>query len=281
MERIDLSKAKANDTSQEAINYGDVMKKSFVDVTQKLVAPPVCLSMGEYLFKGSYYPIPFATFGNISCLVGASKSMKTFLKSAVVAGVTGGQTNNYFPDFRSHKMQDKFILDVDTEQASYHAQKVFKRSCDMVGAISPYYKPYAIRELSPKERFQFVEYLILESEYRGNIGFVSVDGIADCVEDSNSLIESNKVVQGFMKWSSVENCHIMSIIHKNFGSDKPTGFLGSSLLKKSETVAFVQRENDLTKVTPNYTRNMPFDEFHFNLDENFLPKIADSSPKPF
>ena len=42
-------------------------------------------------------------------------------------------------------------------------------------------------------------------------------------------------------------------------------------MKKAETVAFVTREDNLTKVTPDYCRNHPFSEFYFELDENHLP----------
>ena len=38
-----------------------------------------------------------------------------------------------------------------------------------------------------------------------------------------------------MAWSTVYDCHIVTVIHSNFGSDKPTGHLGSFLEKKAET----------------------------------------------
>ena len=37
-----------------------------------------------------------------------------------------------------------------------------------------------------------------------------------------------------MEWSQKFNCHIITVIHSNFGSDKPTGHLGSALEKKRE-----------------------------------------------
>ena len=38
-----------------------------------------------------------------------------------------------------------------------------------------------------------------------------------------------------MEWSAKFNCHIVTVIHSNYGSEKPTGHLGSFLEKKTET----------------------------------------------
>jgi hypothetical protein len=59
-------------------------------------------------------------------------------------------------------------------------------------------------------------------------------------------------------------------LHRNFGSAKPTGHLGSAILKKAETVVFVEKENDIVRVSPEYTRNYPFEEFEFKINEEGL-----------
>jgi hypothetical protein len=35
--------------------------------------------------------------------------------------------------------------------------------------------------------------------------------------------------------------HITGILHKNFGTSKPVGHVGSSVLKKAETVVFMKK----------------------------------------
>ena len=82
-----------------------------------------------------------------------------------------------------------------------------------------------------------------------------------------------------MKWPSKTNAHLVTVLHRNHGSDKPTGHLGSSIMKKAETVAFVTREDDLTKVTPDYCRNYPFKEFYFTLNDDHLPYVEESGKK--
>ena len=256
---------------QPVIDFKEMHDKCFVDVTKELPPPPVALSLGTYVYKNEVYNIPFGTYGNFSCLVGASKSMKTFLKSALIAGYIGGKATHYFPDLKGHNTKGKFIIDVDTEQSLWHTQKVAKRACEMVGANYGMFKPFTTREYDAKQRFQFIEWIMLESEYRNDIGLITIDGAADIMDSVNDLDEANKITQGMMKWTTLSNAHLCTILHRNHGSDKPTGHLGSSIMKKAETVAFVTRDDKVTKVTPDYCRNYPFSEFRFELDENHLP----------
>ena len=267
---------KLNNTQESKIDFKAMHDNCFVDVSVELPPPPVALSLGTYSYKGNTYPIPFGTYGNFSCLVGASKSMKTFLKSALIAGYIGGKSNYYFPDLLGHEQKDKFIIDVDTEQSLWHTQRVARRVCEMVGSNYKNYIPFTTREYDAKIRFQYIEWIMMESDYRDNIGLITIDGAADIMDSVNDLDEANKITQGMMKWTTKTNCHLATVLHRNHGSDKPTGHLGSSIMKKSETVAFVTRDNQLTKVTPDYCRNYPFNEFYFKLDDNHLPTVEDS-----
>lgn len=255
----------------EKVDFKQLEKKCFVDVTAEIKREPIALSIGTYIYKGNEYHIPFGTYGNFSCLVGASKSMKTFLKSALIAGYIGGQSQHYFPNMLGHDTKDKFILDFDTEQSLFHVQKVAKRSCEMVGTNYELYRPYCLREEGSKLRFEFIEYMLMESEYRNNIGLVAIDGAADVLDSVNDEVTSKKLVEKLMMWTSKSNCHLSTVLHRNHGSDKPTGHLGSAIMKKAETVAFITKENDCVNVTPDYTRGYPFQEFTFTLNENFLP----------
>ena len=259
------------------IDFQEMHDKCLVDVSLELPPPPVALSLGSYTYKNQVYPIPFGTYGNFSCLVGASKSMKTFLKSALIAGYIGGRSTDYFPDLKGHNTKGKFIIDVDTEQSLWHTQRVARRVCEMVGANYGMYKPFTTREYDARIRFQYVEWIMMESEYRNDIGLITIDGAADIMDSVNDLDEANKITQGMMKWTTQSNAHLSTVLHRNHGSDKPTGHLGSSIMKKAETVAFVTREDESTKVTPDYCRNYPFREFYFELDANHLPTINDAN----
>lgn len=268
---MNIPKVDLNAVEVPQIDCTGIFKKSFIDVSAKMYQQPVAISIGESNYKQARYPIPFGSYGDYSCIVGSSKARKTFLKSAIIAGYIGGESQNYFPNIKGHNTEGKYVIEIDTEQSKFHSQRVFKRVCEMVGSNYEYYKPFSLREYSPKERFEFIDWLFFESEYRGNIGLMSIDGYADLVTDFNSLEQSNALQEKLLKWTTLSKCHITGVLHKNFGSSKPVGHVGSSVLKKAETVVFVDKEDEITTVRCEYSRNIPFDNFTFTINEDWLP----------
>ena len=258
----------------ESLNFKELAKTLFIDVRKKIERPPIAISKGEYSQATSFYPTPICTYSNFSAISGPSKSMKTFFKTALVAGYIGGKSNYYFEDIKGHDTEGKFVVDLDTEQSEYHVSLSAKRVVKMIGGEYNYYLPFQLRALTPMERFQFIEWIFMESEWKDNLGFVAVDGIADIISNTNDLEQSSNATNAFMKWSAISKAHITTVIHNNFDSNKPTGHIGSSITKKAETVMKVKRdeEKNIVTVSPSYTRNIPFDEFEFTLNNDFLPK---------
>ena len=252
---------------------GDNLLKLYIDPIKEIKHQPIAISCGNKFDTD----VPIVTYGNFSCIVGASKSMKSFFKSALLACYIGGNSQNHFIDIKGHDTKDKFIIDLDTEQSEYHCQRSARRVLNMVGINYEKYKMFALRSLEPKERVQFLEYLFLESEYKNNIGLCSIDGVADLIENVNDLDKSNMITQKLMKLSADSDAAILTILHRNFESEKPTGHLGSSVLKKAESTIFIDKNEDIVTVTPKYTRNIPFDGFTFTLDENHLPTELNKS----
>ena len=269
-----------DETPEESkgIDFNKLMLESEVNIDEELERQPIALSIGTHQFKGKPYNTPFGSYGDFSCIVGASKSRKTFLKSALVAGYIGGKSNNYFEDITGHDTEEKFILEFDTEQSKFHTQRVLRRVVDMVGHSSEYYKGFSLRKYGAKERQQFIEYVLYESDYKNNIGLVTIDGYADLVQDFNNLEESSKLTDNLLKWTTDKQCHITGVLHRNFGSNKPVGHVGSSILKKAETVVFVDKEEDgqITNVSCKYSRNIEFDDFGFIVNKDtWLPEEVD------
>ena len=74
------------------------------------------------------------------------------------------------------------------------------------------------------------------------------------------------------------NIAIITILHQNFDSAKPTGHLGSFLEKKAETQIQLERNTinkDWITVKCKRSRNTPFEDFSFKLNEIGLPEIID------
>ena len=240
---------------------------------------PIAISMGTYKYKGNEYPIPLGSYGDFSCIVGASKAKKSFLKSLVLGSYIGGKANeNCYSNIMGHDLQDKYVLDIDTEQSRYHSKRAFTRIDEITGFEYENYIGISLRDKNPKERLEIINYLIMESEYRNNLGLVSVDGAADLVNNFNDVTECSEIADNFLTWTSTSKCHLITVLHKNFGSSKPVGHLGSFVLKKAETVLSVDvnsDDNEQSDVVATHSRNKSIPDFSFRINYDWLPEIVE------
>jgi hypothetical protein len=260
--------------AEPILDFKQIFKDALIDPAEEIKQQPIALSIGESNYKGISYPIPFGSYGDFSCIVGASKSRKTFFKSMIEAAFIGGKSNIYNPSIKGHNNEKKFVLSFDTEQSHFHTQRVQRRVLELIGGNCEFYKTFGLRGYSPKERFDFIDWIVFESEFKDKIGLMSIDGYVDLVTDFNSLEQATGLTEKLLNWTAKGNMHCTGILHKNFGSAKPVGHVGSSVLKKAETVVFVEKgDDDVTVVKCEYSRNQPFKEIKFNVDDNdWLPK---------
>lgn len=249
----------------------------YIDPNIEIKHPPIAISYGEHSYttkEGEVtYPTPIGTYGNFSFIGAPPKHKKTFLVSLLSAAYLGGNSERFVGKLKGHR-DDKCIIHFDTEQGNFHAQKVFRRVLEMSGLEDQCYRTYGLRKLSPKERLNAIDYAIRMSD---NLGLVIIDGIADLVNDVNNIDESNFVVQRLMKWTEVYNCHIMTVIHTNWGSTKPTGHLGSALQKKCETEIHLEKnefDKSVIDVKCKSSRGRAFDNFSFYVNQKGYPEIA-------
>jgi hypothetical protein len=254
--------------TEQEIDYKSIYKDSFIDVNETIEHPPIAISKG---FDYNNNPIPLVTYGNFLAINGPSKSFKSFLKTALISCYIGGQAQTYFSDIVGHDTKGKYIIDADTEQAKYHVHRAANRVVSMVGSNKQNYKPFQLRPQSPDDRVKFIEWLLYDSEWANKIGLLCIDGAADLITNVNDLEQSNMIAQKFMKWTSETKCALITVIHKNYESNKPTGHLGSAITKKAETVISISKTDNVATAHPQYTRNLPFDEFCYSINENGLP----------
>jgi len=270
---IDFNELKTDTPLIPIIDFKQMFNESLLDPSEEIKPQPIAISIRDSIYKGERYPIPFGSYGDFSCIVGASKSRKTFFKSMIESGYIGGQSNIINPSIKGHNTKDKFVISVDTEQSRFHAQRVQRRVFEMVGGNYDFYKTFPLRQYNPQERLQFIDWLIYESEYKNNIGLLSIDGFVDLVTDFNSLEQSTGLTDKLLQWTAIGNMHITGILHKNFGTSKPVGHVGSSVLKKAETVVFIEsdKENNQTIAKCEYSRNIAFGDIIFTVNEDWLP----------
>lgn len=89
---------------------------------------------------------------------------------------------------------------------------------------------------------------------------VIIDGVADLVLDVNSAEECNGIVAELHMLAIKHDCPIINVIHKNPGSEKTRGHLGSQLERKAETNLSLDKEDGVTVVWSTRQRRAPIDK---------------------
>lgn len=248
--------------------FASQLQKSSIDLQKNIPFPETIISIGTHTYKGEIYPTAVMTAGEFSVISAPPKSKKSFFKSQLCASYIGGNASNYFPQIRGHRKTNCTILDLDTEQSPFYAQRTFKRVERIVNASYPNYKPFKMRHLNPSERVAFIENLL--EYYKNDVKLVFIDGVADLIEDTNDLTQSNYIAGKLLKWTDTYNIHICTIIHTAHGTSKPTGHLGSTLTKKAETVFQLNplEKSPNVEVIHQFSRGRSFDTFEFYMNEN-------------
>tara|TARA_B110000093_G_C12969899_1_gene411768 strand:+ start:1360 stop:2214 length:855 start_codon:yes stop_codon:yes gene_type:complete len=278
-----MTEQELQDQNDHLMFMQSIEEECVIDINKKIEHPPVAISFKtkETTTKDGVksFPVPIGTYGNFSFVQAPPKSMKTFFVSLLGSAFCNpkGKYTKGMSSFRDNK----HFVHFDTEQGEWHAQRVFKRIQWMNKGIGlDFYHTFALRKISYRSRIDFIEYYLDCMREEGKeIGLVVIDGVADLVSDANNLEESSAIVQKIMAWTTIYNCHIVTVIHSNNGSDKPTGHLGSFLEKKAETQIQLSRdENKLGAITVSCkrSRNTPFEQFDFKLDEQGLPKVINT-----
>lgn len=232
----------------------DLLSSCTIDLTSEVKEPEPLVCIGDN---------PVFTKGNISVIGGPAKSRKTFLIIHLAS------------KFLDENMALSVLL-IDTEMAKFHTVKSVKRIHRLVGwdeAInSDRLHVLCLRECSTEERVS----LLTEALDRFNPSLVFIDGIRDMVKDFNDPRESSDMVNLLMKLSSSRDCHICSVLHENKIGGLLRGHLGTEIQNKSETVIKVSTSGLTSTVTPSYSRNLPFDEFNFQINADGLPELCEA-----
>jgi hypothetical protein len=254
-------------------------EECYINPLEKVEYPLPAISFGTKAFETKdgliEYPIPVGTYGNFSFVQAPPKSKKTFFISLLSAVYLNDEINGISGDLKGNR-QGKHLIHFDTEQGNFHASLVFKRPMEMSGNKIENYHTYALRQLSAQDRIDFIEYCLYDKLEGKDVGVVIIDGIADLCSDVNNIEESNLVVQKLMKWTKELHCHIITVIHSNFGTDKPTGHLGSALEKKAETQIQLELNTvnkELVTVSCKRSRNTSFETFSFKVNKAGLPQV--------
>lgn len=231
-----------------------------VDTDKDVMEPETLLEIQDF---NNMNPINCRLFsaGNFSVITGKGKSKKTYLTSLLASLIISGIPAFHF------KPKKATIAIFDTEQSEYDAWRVGKR----IKQLSQEDKldMFALREMTYTERMVFICDYIKHNKPK----FVVIDGIADLVYSINEESEALKIQEMLLSYTKSYNCHILTIIHQNKGDNFATGFLGSALIKKAETVISIKKEDNLSCVSCDYIRgSMEFEDFYLDVQDG-LPVV--------
>lgn len=275
---LNFEELSSDKTEIEIQDYLSIQNDCFIDLSEEIKPPEIILSIGEHKYKDKWYPTPIMTVGEFSAVIAVSKAKKSFLKSAFIASYIGGNANLLFGNIKSHRDQDYTILDFDTEQGSYYAQRTFRRVQEITQRQYDNYKCYATRHLTSEQRLKLIDYCLKNQSYlyKTKVKFLSIDGIADLVENTNDIVMSKEVSDYLMRWTYEYDIHITTVIHKSGTTGKPLGHLGTYVLKKAETVIELEVNEDKTiNVSNPYSRGVSFEPFNFDVNSDSLPYLIE------
>lgn len=258
----------------------DIHRESVTDLNRRVERPPIAIGIGWDNYAGQRWPMRFATFGNISLIKGEEKARKSFAKSLIIACAIGGKADNYCEDIYGY-LSDKWIIDIDTEQDEYDAWLNATRIPKMVGAPAKQYINVQLRDYTPTERRQYLQWICKESEYKDNLGLIFIDGYVDMLKDFNNLEQSLEFTQELMTYSKQTRCHISGILHVNYESTKGRGHLGTILQQKCETVALVKDMGEHSELSCHRGRGKKFEPVNFTINSDWLPEAIEKKEMSF
>ena len=274
-EKKEFGKINKKEEKKDKSELDKLLNQSYINLQIPVIKPPVIMKINDFE-NGEIAIKRLFTLSNFSAITGKSKSKKSYLATVFLAAATANYEifNKISGNFPQNK---RGVLLFDTEQSEYDAYIASNRVNRLINLNSENFGAFGLREFTPKERREIIGYAL--DLYKGNIGYIVIDGIADLAYTINNEEEASDIVNLLMKWTKVYNCHITVIIHQNKNDNYATGHLGSSILKKAEAIISVTKDDVdsyKSKIKCDMIRGVSdFSDFDLEIDEKGLPKITD------
>ena len=257
----------------------DLLLKYLIDTSIEIEKPPVVLWICDINGTQTIVKRMFS-LGNFSAIIGKAKSRKTFNLTMISSALVKNDWI-YFKFWGTLPINKKACLYFDTEQSDYDSANTMKRIERLAECNTNHFSGFNLRDLSPKERCEFIENAL---SFFPQVGYVVIDGVADLATANNDELEATRVTGLLLRWTKQYNCHISVVIHQNKNDNFATGHLGSSIMKKAEIVISTTKEKGSqfnTIVSCDYSRGIDFEDYEFSVNENGLPEMVENIPSDF
>ncbi|GAF86632.1 unnamed protein product, partial [marine sediment metagenome] len=215
--------------------------------------------------------------GDFSVIKGIAKSRKTFLITMLLAAAL--RKKDMYAKFRN-ELRGENVLYFDTEQSRIYVKKVLRR-IDYLADNELYTNNFiscSLRAISPSLRLKVIEYAIYNIP---NIGYVVIDGIRDLIMDINSQEEATNISTKLLKWTCEKNIHITTVLHENKDGVYARGSIGSELVNKAETVLKIVKKKELSVISSEIVRGMPFEDIYFSINYDGIPELTKPSESEY
>lgn len=211
---------------------------SFKETIEK---PPAIIS-----FEGN----TIATPGNIVVISGGSKSGKSYVAGAIIAGSLvedSGQVETLGLSILSNK-EKRGVIYINTELSRYDFQRYCKKIHERAAQTKEldFFWAMDFCGQSPEELLRRTIILIdFVAHQHGGVRLIVIDGIADFVSSVNSEEECNAIIMTMHSLARKLDAVILLIIHtnpiqKNY-EPKTRGHLGSQIERKCESLLEIHK----------------------------------------
>lgn len=234
-----------------------LLSSAKLDLSQNIPDPQMLVSIND---------LPICTRGNFSFVIGLPGARKSFL----CTGIAGAFINENGCMGLDNPNGTGSILWIDTEQALGHVGRIGRRLHRIAGLPTdiniPSINIYLLREFQPDIRRK----MFLAAVELHHPDFIVLDGVSDLIKDPNNSEQATSIITELMRVTKEYDCHILTVIHANFGSEKARGHLGSEASRKCETAILVEADGDYSVCKWAKTRDMRPNDFAFTV-QNGLP----------
>jgi hypothetical protein len=207
--------------------------------------------------------VVISTPGNLTAITAQAKVGKSALVSALIASaITDPEKGRDCLTAQGLNRNGYALLYFDTEQSPYDFQQTVRRT-HWRADVDIYDKPdwlipFGLAGLPIKIMREGLRLKLQQAkEAFGGVYAVILDGVADYVLDVNDPAECNEFVAQLHGWAIAYHCAILCVIHKNPGSEKVRGHLGSQIERKAETNLNLEKDGDVTVVWSAKNRGAP------------------------
>ena len=213
----------------------------------------------ELRVRFSLNGVPISTPGNLTAITAQAKVGKSaLLQGFVAATLTDSDVDCLSVVGFNHEAHA--VIYIDTEQSKDDFCRAIDRARKRasVDAYPEWLSPHYISDMTVKDAREGLAVIMADAHAKhGGIHSVFIDGVADLVLDVNDAAECNDLVAHLFRLATRYDCSIVCVIHKNPGSDKTRGHLGSQIERKSETNLTLEKEDDTTVVWSVKQRRAP------------------------